>query len=77
MNEPRTLYVCHGMYTCDTGCCGYRLCLDDESYDRLTGTRFTFSHPSTGQTVEDFARAEWPKAVGAGDVILPGLWFNC
>ena len=73
----KTYYVCHGMYGCDTGCCGYRLCLDDEGYEMVPNTRFTFSHPRDGQSPDDFARDEWPEETAPVEYIEPGKWWVC
>lgn len=75
MADKKTLYVCHGMYGCETGCCGYRLCLDDEGDKEESGTRFTFSHPPEGETPEDFARDQWDVSYDVE--ILPGKWYKC
>lgn len=73
MTEPRTLYVCHGMYGCETGCCGYRLCLDPEGVNAVG--EFEFGHPN-GRTPEAFAREFWPKE-SDGAVIKKGAWYEC
>lgn len=66
-------YVCHGLNGCETGCCGYRLCPDDEG-DEQVG-KFTFDHPGRNDTPETFARRVW--SIPSNIEIQPGKWFNC
>ncbi len=71
------IYVCHGLYGCDTGCCGYRLCWDDEADEEILGTGFTFEHPRDGESAQSFAEREWPRDLPANCRVLPGKWWTC
>lgn len=71
--EKRVLYLCHGMYGCETGCCGFRLCEDDEG-DDVVG-EFVFSHGGY-ESPREFAEKHWPRDVGDATV-LPGKWVSC
>lgn len=76
--KPATLYVCHGMFGCETGCCGYRLCLDDEGDEEYVGEdawHFGFAHPRSNETPDDYARRQWPTATRGVVQILPGKWY--
>lgn len=70
-----TYYCCHGFHGCETGCCGYRLCLDDEGGEQATFAPFAFAHPLDHQPVEEFARANWE--IPADAVIAKGKWYDC
>lgn len=77
-DKKKTLYLCHGMYGCETGCCGYRLCEDDEG-DEVVG-RFVFHHIGDDEDPADFALQHWRDELAQyGDdyEVLPGAWFRC
>jgi hypothetical protein len=73
---PSVLYVCHGMYGCETGCCGYQLCEDDEGDKPVVGASFNFQHPAEGQNVDAFARRTWGGHIDLdGKEIHKGKWY--
>lgn len=73
----KVLYLCHGMYGCETGCCGYRLCSDDEG-DYEVGA-FVFAHPPRDQPQDSasFVRKHWPELVDENTEIRWGKWKEC
>lgn len=71
----RVLYVCHGMYGCDTGCCGYRLCVDDEG--EVVVGEFTFDHANPAESPRDFAERRWPEQVTDDVEVRWGKWISC
>lgn len=80
MSDKKILYVCHGYYGCETGCCGYRLCEDDEGDEMVAGTNFAFSHPYTDAQKADpvgFVRDEWDEIDLDSVEIRWGKWKNC
>lgn len=81
-DENKTIwYLCHGMYGCDCGCCGYRLCLDEDGFDddlpvsTKNGHRFTFDHFGGDDTPDAFARRTW--IVPDNIEIKLGKWWEC
>ena len=78
-----TWYICHGMYGCECGCCGYFLSTDIEGYESDTdahrrddGPRhMTFDHPHSGESPDDFARRIWDVPVDV--TIIPGNYWAC
>ncbi len=62
----------HGMYGCDTGCCGYRL-------TSLTAAEWTFDHPddeTTDEVLIAFARKTF-KEIQPEDSVQIGAWRSC
>lgn len=70
--EKRVLYLCHGMYGCETGCCGYRLCTDDEG--EVVVGEFDFSHADPAKDPRSFAKLAWPEHA-TDDVEV--RWVSC
>lgn len=68
----RTLFVCHAMRGCETGCCGSVLALDPDGEETLG--RFAGDHPRDGESPEAFARRTWPLVMASGDVVQVGSW---
>lgn len=73
--EKRVLYLCHGMYGCETGCCGYRLCADDEGDEEMGD--FTFIHANPNQDPRKFAEQHWPERVTDDVEVRWGKWVSC
>jgi len=54
------IIVYHGLYGCDTGCCGHYVKLQDD-LGKLVEERFEFKHPRGEDMISEAAKLEWAK----------------
>jgi hypothetical protein len=68
VHNPRTgnkcdaayFYVVHDYYGCDTGCCGHRVILCDESDNELD-REWDFEHFDNNEEIESFGKQFYPN----------------
>lgn len=61
MKEPVRIFVEHGYYGCDTGCCGLRVMVQDED-ERWDESIFDFEHYDEDEGhLDERIREEWPE----------------
>lgn len=69
MSERKTVIVYHSSYGCETGCCGHRIEMGDDS-------KFSFGHCSDDEDPLQFAKSLVTETYGA-EHVADLDWANC